>query len=323
MQHPTRQHATAALPPPVDVGGLIGVAALSGRVDARRLERGLAALRGLGYRLRLANNLGYQCGIFAGSDEERVAGFHELVADPEVEAIVFARGGHGVLRILPHLDWQLLARYPRAYVGYSDMTPFLLQVVQRLGLVAFHGPMVAADFARGLQIDEALSFCQALAGEWPQELPLAGVSSEQSCEGPLLGGCLSLLEAVLGTPYATDFSGSILFLEDLNEAPYRFDRMLTHLRLSGNLADLKAVIAGHLIGEAQERSHDGEVGEADPDLHPEAIRLREVLWDLAGHFDWPWAWGLKAGHRRPNFTLPLGMWARLDPATKTLRLGPV
>lgn len=316
-----RPSRSPILPPPVGHGALLGVAALSGRVDGERLEGGLDALRRLGYRLRLADNLKYQCGMFAGDDAQRLDGFHRLAEDPEVEAIVFARGGHGVLRILPQIDWQLLARRPRAYVGYSDLAPFLLQVVQRLGWVAFHGPMVAADFARGLEPQEVTSFQRALAGEWPQDLSLAWASAGEPCEGPLLGGCLSMLEAVLGTPYATDFNGAILFLEDLNEAPYRFDRMLTHLRLSGSLTHLKAVIAGHLVGDGQKRPDDSEVGERDPNAHPDAVRLREVLWDLSGHFDWPWAWGLKAGHARPNLTLPIGMWSRLDPAAQTLRLG--
>lgn len=324
--------AAAQLPPPVRPGDVIGVAALSGRIDGERLERGVAALEDLGYRVRRAANLDCRCGMFAGTDAQRLDGFHDLAADPEVAAIVFARGGHGLLRLLPDLDWDLLARRPRAYVGYSDLTPFLLQVVQRLGLVAFHGPMVAADFARGLAADEVSSFRRALAGDWPQELALSWVSSRESGgevrEGPLLGGCLSLLVALLGTPYEVDLRRAILFLEDLNEPPYRFDRMLTHLRLSGNLTDLNAVIAGHLVGDGQRIAKGREHADVEPngavapEAHPDAVRLRELLGNLASRYDWPWAWGLSAGHARPNQTLPLGMWARLDPATTTLWLRP-
>ena len=134
----------------------MGVAALSGPVDPVRLEAGLAELRRLGLTPVPADNLLARSanGLFAGEDAERLAAFHRLAAEPDLPAILFARGGYGVPRILPWIDWDLLRRYPRAYVGYSDLTPFLLEVVRRLGWVAFHGPMVAADFARGQSPDE-------------------------------------------------------------------------------------------------------------------------------------------------------------------------
>ncbi|MEM6794038.1 MAG: LD-carboxypeptidase, partial [Acidobacteriota bacterium] len=138
------------LPPAVRPGQrAIGVAAISGAVDAGRLDRGIRALEALGFRVVEASNLRTRQGLFAGSDAERLAGLHRLVADPEVGAIVFARGGWGAPRLLGAVDWDLLAAHPKAYVGYSDLTPFLLAITARLGLATFHGPMVAADLARG------------------------------------------------------------------------------------------------------------------------------------------------------------------------------
>ncbi len=317
------RQTAVTLPPAVCPGDLIGVAALSGCVDPQRLEAGVEALRQLGFRLRLASNVSYRCGMFAGTDAERLRGFHDLAADPEVAAIVFARGGHGVLRLLPDIDWALLARRPRAYVGYSDLTPFLLQVVARLRCVAFHGPMVAADLARGLTALEEQSFIGALAGDWPKGVPLSWVSPGEMRQGPLLGGCLTLLTAVLGTPFAVDFRQAILFLEDLNEAPYRFDRMLTQLRLSGSLTDLNAVIAGHLTADDSVDPEADRACDKVSEESPQAERLRQLLAEQSCHFGGSWAWGLQAGHARPNLTLPLGMWAQLDPATRSLRLGPV
>lgn len=302
-----------SLPPPLLPGDRVGVAALSGKVDPARLEDGLEALAAAGYEPVQATNLRARCGLFAGSDEERLDAFHQLAADDSVNAIIFARGGSGVLRVLPGIDWRLLARRPRAYVGYSDLTPFLMQVIARLGLVTFHGPMVAADFARGLSAAEQESFTQALGGDLPVDLTLRTEASPDSgtVEGPLLGGCLTMLAATLGTPYAPDLSGALLFLEDVGEPLYRFDRMLTHLRLSGSLAHLKAVIAGHLEGEGGD---------------PQAAASSEVLLDQlrreAHGFPWPLAWGLAAGHDRPNLTLPLGLWARLDPAAGRLTIEP-
>lgn len=312
----------AQLPPPVGPGDTVGIAALSGPVDAERLEKGMEALCGLGFRLRTADNLGIRHGLFAGDDHQRLDAFHRLADDPEVKAIFFARGGWGVNRLLPALDWQRLARHPRAYIGYSDLTPFLLQVVERLGWVTFHGPMVAADLARGLDADEERSLLDALAGRLPLSLPLDWIEetgSEDSAadpaeiEGPLLGGCLSLLASLQGTPYQPDLEGALLFLEDLNEVPYRFDRMLTHLRLSGTLANIRGMVIGHLRSE----------GEQEPTAFDGEVTLTRVLRELAADYPWTLAIGLPAGHASPNLTLPLGAPAYLDRRATALRVGPI
>lgn len=295
------------LPPPAGPGDRAGVAALSGPVDPVRLEAGLAALRRLGFEPVLAANLLSREGLFAGGEAERLDAFHALAADPDLPVIFFARGGHGVLRLLPALDWELLRRFPRAYVGYSDLTPFLLEVVRRLGLVAFHGPMVAADLARGLACEEEGALLAALAGRYPAEQPFARWLREGDASGPLLGGCLSLLTATLGTPFAPDLEGALLFWEELNEPPYRVDRMLTHLGLSGNLANIAGMIVGHLGG-----------GQESEESAPDWPAL--VGAGVAG-FPWPLAWGLESGHLAPNLTLPLGLPARLDGGGSRLVLG--
>ncbi len=140
----------------------MGVAALSGVVPPVARNEGLAALRALGLVPVPAVNLDLEHGLFAGSDRERLEGLHRLANDPSLEAIFFARGGHGVLRLLPEIDWDLLASRPRWFIGYSDVTPILLQVVVRLGWVALHGPMVAVEAARGLDVDESRSLMGAL-----------------------------------------------------------------------------------------------------------------------------------------------------------------
>ncbi|MCG8455010.1 MAG: LD-carboxypeptidase [Holophagales bacterium] len=306
------------LPPAVGPGDLVGVAALSGPVDGERLDAGLHTLETLGFRVEEAANLRRRHGLFAGDDSSRLAAFHRLAARPEVKAIFFARGGWGVNRLLPAFDWQLLARCPRAYVGYSDLTPFLLQVVERLGIVAFHGPMVAADLARGLRPREEESLLDALAGRLPRRLPLAWVEpvpdedrTGSAIEAPLLGGCASLWVSLLGTPWQPRSRGCLLFLEDLNEVPYRFDRMLTHLRLSGTLAEIRGLILGHLHAE----------GGREPTAQGGEVTLGGLARELAEGFPWPLATGLEAGHASPNLTLPLGMAARLEPASSELVVG--
>ncbi len=299
-----------SLPPPVFPGDRVGIAALSGPVKASRLRRGARALRGLGFEPVEASNLRTRKGLFAGDEPTRLAAFYELVADPTVRAIFFARGGYGVPRLLDLLDWELLARYPKAYVGYSDLTPFLLQVVSRLGWVSFHGPMVAADLARGLLPMERSSLLAALAGRYPAKLSLGPCRGREAAEGPILGGCLSLLTALLGTPFAPDLDSALLFFEDLHEPPYRLDRMLTHLRLSGNLQHLKGLMVGHLVAGR-------EGGRKAPGAErPLRARVRE----LADSFEWPLAFGLRTGHASPNLTVPLGLQGRLDPLRRRLEI---
>ena len=324
---------TVRLPPPAGPGDRIGVAALSGPVDPQRLEAGLAALRGLGFEPVLADNAALRAGLFAGGDAERLAAFHRLAADPDLPAILFTRGGHGLLRVLPGIDWELLRRRPRAYVGYSDLTPFLLAVVRRLGLAAFHGPLVGGELARGLTGGERESLLGALAGRYPIELPLRGWLRQGAAAGPLLGGCLSLLTATLGTAWFPELRGAVLFVEDVNEPPYKIDRMLTHLALSGSLDRIGGMIIGHLDGEASAAggaADAGHPGAAGPDHGaPPAGDARragvELIADNLHGFGWPLAWGLDAGHRSPNLTLPIGLTARLEPGGPAqgpeLRLG--
>ena len=301
----------AAWPPPVRPGDRVGVAALSSAIEPPVLQRGLEALRALGYDPVLARNLGSRYGILAGTDDERVDAFHELIADESLAAVVFARGGYGVLRILPRLDWDLIERHPRAWVGFSDVTPFLLQVADRCGLVAFHGPMVGEEFARGLQPVEAASLRAALAREGPLRYPLRWLR-EGDAEGIVLGGCLSLLTAVLGTSWATRFDEALLFVEDVHEPLHRIDRMLTHLRLSGTLTGVRGVIAGH-FGEGWEQAirDNGRAGSAETGetaAGSAAAWHRETWLGLPG----PVAFGLPCGHGTPNLTLPLGAHACLD-----------
>ena len=308
----------ATWPPPVCPGDRVGVAALSSAIDPPSMERGLAALRGLGYEPVPARNLDSRYGILAGTDEERVDAFHELIADDSLAAVIFARGGHGLLRVLPRLDWDLVARRPRAWVGYSDLTPFLLQVTQRHGLVTFHGPMVGSELSRGLDPSEAASLHAVLSQDGPLRYPLRWLR-EGDAEGPVLGGCLSLLTAVLGTPWATSFDDALLFIEDVNEPLHRVDRMLTHLRLSGTLTAVRGVIAGH-FGEGWEqairdigRAGSAETGGTETGSSAAAWHRETVLALPA-----PVTFGLPCGHGTPNLTLPLGAHGFLDASRSEL-----
>lgn len=293
----------AEFPPPLAEGDRVGIAALSGPVESEALAAGITALEDLGLRPVLASNLESRTGLFAGADRERASAFMGLASDPTLKAIFFARGGHGILRVLADIDWRALGRHPRAYIGYSDVTPFLNLVVDRLGLVSFHGPMVAVECAQGLAPDEHHALWGLLTGAGKLVAPVEGISA--TAGGVLKGGCLSLLAATSGTRFAADLRDAVLFWEDVAEPLYKLDRMLTQLRLSGSLSNIKAMVAGRI-----------ELVDPDPALGGVPALVEE----LGAELSCPTGWGLSSGHCRPNLTLPLGARARLDAEAGTLEV---
>jgi muramoyltetrapeptide carboxypeptidase len=284
-------------------GDCIGVAAPSGPVDEERLHRGVSELERLGFGVRVADGVLERRGFTAGTVENRLGQLHDLFADPGVAAIACARGGAGTVQLLPHLDRDLLKENPKPLLGYSDITLLHLEM-ERLGLTSLHGPMVARELADGDTAYELASLWHALTGEGepyasgPDDLvALAGGSGV----GVLRGGCLSLLAAAAGTPWAlrsTD-EPTILFVEDVDEKPYRVDRMLRQLRASGALQGVSGVVFGDMKGCA-------------PGFHDD-YTLEEVLLEALDGLDVPVALGLSSGHTaHPNVTLPLGVPARLE-----------
>ena len=293
-------------------GDLIGVAAPSGPVDPSRLEAGSALLRSLGYRTRAARNAGLRSGTLglAGSDAERLAGYRDLLLDPEVTAIFLARGGYGLLRLLPLLDPAEVAAHPKIHCGFSDATALHAFLLTRCGLPSFHGPMVAAELAAGHVDPEVRPFFPSLLeGRGPREIPFdrADILVSGSASGPLVGGCLSILAALVGSPEEFDFGGAILFLEDVAEEAYRIDRMLGTLQRAKRMDKLRGVLIGSFA-----RVTFGGVEDSS--------RLRELLLERFAPLGVPVVAGLPAGHRAPNVPLPVGARVTWDGERKVLRL---
>ena len=284
-------------------GDVIGVAAPAGPVDEERLRRGVAELERLGFAARLGGGVLERRGFTAGSIDTRVDQLHDLFADSAIAAVACARGGAGIVQLLPHLDRELLARNPKPLLGYSDVTLLHLEM-ERLGLPSLHGPMVARELAEGDGGYDAASLRHALTGEGaayasePDDLvALAGGRAE----GVLRGGCLSLLAAAAGTPWARRGGDepTLLFLEDVDERPYRVDRMLRQLRASGALQGVTGVVFGDMKGCAPSFEED--------------YSLEDVLLEALEGLDLPVALGLSSGHtQHPQVTLPLGVRARLE-----------
>ena len=275
-------------------GATIGVAALSGAVDSARLDAGIAALRRKGYGVVEADNARRREGFFAGNDASRAEGYLALLRDPGVDAIFFARGGYGATRLLARVDPAEIARHPKPHLGGSDLTA-LFALCARIPLVVFYGPMVAVEIAA----EEGLDWERVLGGATPDTHPFeaSDVLVPGRAEGPLAGGCLSLLTALTGTPEALAPDGGILFWEDVDEEIYRVDRMLTQLERSGTFDRIQGMVIGSVVSRNRTET-------------PE--KVRDYLRDRFRGASFPVAAGLPAGHLRRPRTLPLHVPVRLE-----------
>jgi len=292
-------------PSPLQNGDTVGIIAPAGPVDRQQFETGVLKLQELGLVPIFSDTIFQRELYFAGGVRRRVDELHEMFRRSEVKAIICARGGYGSNYLLPHLNLELIAQNPKILCGYSDITTLLTYFHDTLGLVGFHGPMLAKDFARADGVDLP-SFFNASAGraQWSitssDSSSLAPVS-HGTCEGKLYGGCLSLLVASLGTPYEIQTDDTILFLEDLGEWPYRIDRMLMHLKYAGKLEKVRGIVFGEMI----ECSPSIETGYTLQQI------IARIVDDLG--LDIPVAYGLRSGHvSGGNITLPIGVQARLS-----------
>jgi len=283
-------------PPPLQAGATIGIAAISGPVDSERLARGVEVLERRGYRVVLAGNARLRRGFLAGTDAERAEGYRELLRRPDVDAVFFARGGYGAARVLERLDPEEIRSRPRIHLGGSDLTALFAYFARRCGLAAFYGPMVAVSMADqdGLDWESVLAGTAPAPHRFRDDQILAGGCGE----GPLVGGCLSILASLCGTPEAVDASGGVLFWEDVGEDTYRLDRMLTQLERSGTLDRLQAMV----IGSISPGARGGE--------SPETVGA--WLRDYFTGAPFPVVCGFPAGHLARPRTLPLGRTVRVD-----------
>ena len=265
------------------------------------VQRGISRLQELGYRTVLGKHaLDRGPLYYAGTLEQRLEDFHAAFADPSIDGILCTRGGWGSAELLPFLDASLIRANPKAFIGYSDHTALHIWLHNEVNLVTFHGPMVAADFAREDGVHVA-SWRRVTEGDTSWSLGAADglrVLRGGIAEGVLRGGCLSILAESLGTPYAPQIANSVLFLEDIGTKPYQWDRMLLHLRYSGVLKEAHGIVFGDMRQCVPEEEND--------------YLERAILHSLRD-FGGPIAIGLRSGHVGvPNITLPLGIPVKLD-----------
>lgn len=292
-------------PPALRPGDTVGVVAPAAAVEREYLERGVAALRAMGYGVKVSPHVLDRAGVLAGEDAVRATELTSFFADPDVKAIFAARGGYGSGRLLPLLDFDLLARSPKIFLGFSDETYLLNALVDRSRMVAFHGPMVAMDFARGIGAESSNHLMQMMSGQRDRfALEARAKLRPGAAHGRLIGGCLSVIVAMIGTPWEPKFDGCILFLEDTGEKAYRIDRMLTQLAQAGILGRVAGIVFG-AIRPVEESIQEAKL-------------IDDFIGEATARLDCPVLGGLEAGHGTANFVLPLGLGATLDAEARSL-----
>lgn len=291
-------------------GDPVAVAAPSGVVDPARIQAGMAYLEAKRHPAHLAPGALERHGYLAGHDESRAGTFNDLISTDESKAILLARGGYGLGRILSRIDLEGLRRRPRQLVGYSDATALFMALQRKGPYLVHYGPLVS-EMGDPAAFDEA-SFWSALYGEdasFTVRFDESQVLRPGRGAGRLLGGCLSVLVTLLGTPHDPDYDDAILFWEDVAEEPYRIDRMLAHLRSAGKFDRLRGMIIGSLSG--------CEAAPGRPSLS-----VRDVVLELTEWASFPIVWNVRAGHVPGKITLPLGLPTSLSTYRGALTVRP-
>lgn len=301
------------IPEPLKPGDMVGVVAPSGPVDAELLGAGIDFLERHSFKVPAGRHINARDGYLAGSDSQRCGDLNAMLREPSVRGVLFARGGYGVMRILDSIDLDSISADPKLLMGMSDITALQLSLYSRSGLVTYAGPMVAGQIAAGLD---------SLSEEWLLRMltgPLEGIDlfapsgavhilRSGRASGALIGGCLSLVCALLGTSHCPDYSDAILFLEDVNEPAYRIDRMLTQLKLAGILGNVGGLVLGHFIGA-------GNNGGLLSTVEKIAVEFTEDK-------PIPVVSRFLHGHVMPNLTVPHGVRADLDTDVPSLVVRP-
>ncbi len=306
-------------PPRLKPRALVGLVAPSGATDDAHVQRCVTNLESLGFSVKVAPHILAAHGGYAGSPAERAADLHAMFVDREVGAIWAARGGSGAPMVLPLLDYGLIRRHPKILIGYSDITALHLALHARAGLISFHGPVASSSF----NDYSATHMLSVLMEPQPEYQINMSIENERRAaaepqfalrtirpgvaKGRLIGGNLSLVSALVGTPYAADFRKGLLFLEEVDEEPYRVDRMLTQLQQNLRFEDA----AGVMLGVFQKGTAKG--GQRQ-------LTMNEVLDDHFAALKVPSVCGFSFGHIAQQITIPEGVMAKLDTEERTLTL---
>ncbi len=294
-------------------GGTIGVITPgSPPISDESLQIGISYLEKNGFSVQVGSSVELKRGYLAGSDQDRVADIHKMFSDKDIDAIIAVRGGYGCTRLLPLIDFELIKRNPKIFIGYSDITTLHCALYTRVGLITFAGPMVAADFGQDIDSEtESFFWSLIMDGTYNQDLafsnPVHSLSVNREFTGPVLGGNLSIINSLLGTPYIPDLTGAVLAIEEIGEAQYRIDRMLNQLKLNNIFSNLSGIILGQFTKCEQENDRP-------------TLTLDEVFSDYFASLPVSVIKSVPFGHELPKITLPMGAFLKYDPERSSLSL---
>ncbi len=287
-----------------DVIGIISPASTPS--DLSKIEKGVNYLESLGYRVEVGENVGKEHGYLAGSDEERLHDFHTMFKNKDVNAIFCVRGGYGSGRLLDKINYSLIKKNPKIFVGYSDITALHLAIFKKAGLVTFAGPMLATDFSGEINTFTEENFWRILTSSKkigklhnPNNEKFYVLNSGRA-EGNILGGNLAVLTSIIGTEYFPGFKNSILFLEDIGETPYKIDRLFNQLKLAKIFNQTNGVILGRFT-DCYEK-----------DKSKSTIKLNEVVEHYFSTLKIPVIYNFSHGHIKENITIPVGLNCKLN-----------
>jgi len=294
-------------PPQLLHGSTIGVVSPASRPsDEQKYKKGIEYLKNLGYKVVESKHVLAGYGYLAGKDKNRIDDLNLMFRDSQIDAVFCSRGGYGAPRIIDGIDFDALQNNPKIFVGYSDITSLNLAILAKTGLISFSGPMVAVEMGSGIDPFTEQSFWNSFKNsqsryvlENPSDLPLRVVKSGRA-KGKLLGGCLSLINVVLGTPFCPDFTDAILFIEDIEEEPYRVDRYLAQLRMAGILDQISGLALGQFV----------DCLPRDPEKPN--LTIEQVFDDYFSELEIPIISNFAYGHVPVKHTMPVGVSVELD-----------
>ncbi len=304
------------LPKRLKPGDTIGLVTPSGEIKKEQLDKSIENLDKLGFKTYYLPSVMDQYGYFAGTDKQRADELMHMFSNPEVDGIICVRGGYGAMRIVDLLDYDVIQKNPKAFVGYSDITALNIAIYEKTGLVTFHGPVGESDFNdfTVTSFENVLMYpkkkykyhYQREEGtEGNPEFDFYTITGGKA-EGELLGGNLSVLASMAGTKYAPDFENKLAFIEEIEEKTYRVDRMLTQLVQATNLGKANGIVLGIF--------YKCSVND------PPAFTLKQAISDIMKPLNIPVAYGFPFGHVSNKFTLPTGINARFNATRRTLKL---
>lgn len=292
-------------------GDTLGIIAPASFTSMENVESAKNNLEKMGFKVVLGESTKSRWYSYAGQEEVRVKDINDFFANPDIDGIICMRGGYGCNRLVEMVDYSIIEKNPKVFIGYSDITTLHMSIFQKVGLVTFHGPMAVSNFSGEYNQDTYRSFEEVLMNDndeiilknFTKEL---GVLSEGRAEGEIVGGNLATMIASLGTEYDVDYNGKILFLEEIGEKTYKIDRMLNQLKKFKVFEKINGIVLGDFRNCPADSDND--------------MSLMDVFQDYLSDLKIPVVYDFESGHSEPMVTLPMGAKVRIDTAAKEIKI---